>query len=99
MAKGFVTHALSQEVIGLEDVISWLYLSKENKGPRLLLRIVEESRALLEDDASRRTDANSSNNGNKTTVRIGGRMHLSSGAKMLLRKHLMNLEKHLHRKA
>ncbi|KAL9120604.1 MAG: hypothetical protein Q9187_002841 [Circinaria calcarea] len=96
MAKGFVAHALSREVNGLDDVIRWLYLSKEDEGPKLLPIVVGESNALLKGgDALQTETSDSLSNGDKTTIRNEGRMHLSSGAKMLLRKHLANLEKHL----
>lgn len=96
MAKGFVAHALSQAVNGLDDVIRWLYLSNEEEGPALLPIVVGESNALLKDgDALQTEKSDSSSNGDKTTIRNETRMHLSSGAKMLLRKHLANLEKHL----
>ena len=100
MAKGFVAYALSREVGGLDDVIRWLYLSKENEGPRLLLRIVEESKALLKDEVALQTEtSDSSSNGNQSIIRNENRAHLSSGAKMLLQKHLANLEKHLVRQS
>lgn len=100
MAKGFVAHALSQEVTGLNDIIRWLYLSKEDEGPQLLMRIVGESKALLKDeDALQKETSDSSGNGNKTVIRNGSRIRLSSGAKIILRKHLANLEKHLVRQS
>ena len=98
MAKGFVTFAISHQIAGLEDVIDWLYKNTKG-GPNLLQKIIEDSRVLLETEHtgpnSSLASSNSEQQGGSVTV-ANGTVRLSSGARMLLRKHLDAMEKHSH---
>ena len=91
MSKGFVAYALSHQVAGLDDIIKWLYLSRTAEGPRLLEKIVEESRILLQQpvpEEERDFLPQGSLDQTPLVEQQRGRVNLSSGAKMLLQKHL-----------
>ena len=78
MAKAFIARAITHQVGGLEDVIKWLYLAGD--GPQLLQQSIKESRALLEDGEG------------EGNAERGSVPRLSSGAKILLRRHLQAME-------
>ncbi|MCJ1313729.1 hypothetical protein MMC25_007409 [Agyrium rufum] len=97
LAKGFVTHALSHEIEGLHDVISWIYKPSHGKGPELLDRIMKEAAGLLVSAESDLTpsmdgaDAMDIDGGNKRTRDSQHMMHLSAGAKVMLKRYLDGL--------
>ena len=96
MSKGFVVYALFHEVTGLDDIIEWLYLSREVEGPRLLERIVQESKALLELTAPEQERTQPSQpplNWDSQLETMSKQVYLSSGAKVLLQKHLTAMER------
>ena len=78
MSKGFISHALSNEVDVVGSIIKWLYLDRG--GPRLLKEVVSASNELL----SRRQ--------NGSTSSVAGAQPLSTGAEMLLKRYLPFLE-------
>ena len=75
MSKGFVVHALSHDIGGLNNVLTWLYLASD--GPQLLKRVVEESTALLGHGDGRPGEP----------WRATG-TRLSAGALMVLKRHV-----------
>jgi len=91
MAKGFVRHALVRPVGGFEDAVDWLYLPGRGERPQLLQRILESSREIV-----RRSEAKADKNG-ETLAGPGLASseevtRVSSGALVLLRKHVVALE-------
>ena len=94
MAKGFLAHALWHEITGLEDVIEWIY-KRTQEGPNLLQKVIDDSRNLLNvghiETGNSLTTLNSQQQGRSATEANG---KISSGARMLLRKHLSALEKY-----
>ena len=96
MAKGFITHALQRPVGGLEDVITWLYLS--TTGPQLLRQVIAESEAV--DNGGAVTEVQGPDGGS-TSVASESSSHmspLSSGALKMLRRHVLVLKDILHNK-
>ncbi len=92
MSKGFVRHALQYPVGAFEDVVSWLYLPADGDRPRLLLKVLEESKEIirLSDAKSEKTSAEDSGLvGFSSTAPV---RKISSGALVLLRKHVAALE-------
>ena len=85
MAKGFVDYALTNEVVGLDSVVKWLYVDPQ--GPFLLKVVVADSRALCS-----RQDDSAGNEENDTTKQDE---RLSKGAEFLLRRYLGSLESRL----
>lgn len=96
MAKGFIIHALQRPVGGLEDVITWLYLS--TTGPQLLRQVIAESEAV--DNGGAVTETQGPGGGSTSTV-LESSSHmspLSSGALKMLRRHVLVLKDILHNK-
>ena len=99
MSKGFIAHALSHSVAGVDDILDWLYLS-ESGGPGLLKRVVADCQKLLESSKASERSVNGSGDGS-----MGGgddsaqedRRRLSSGAGVLLSRHLLSLKERLGR--
>lgn len=91
MAKGFVRHALLHPVGGFEDVVDWLYLPGQGNRPQLLQRILQTSREIV-----RRSEAKADRNGEAVAspglASSDEVSRVSSGALVLLRKHLLALE-------
>ena len=77
MAKGFVAHALSNDLPSISPIIEWVYVKPG--GPRFLSLVIEESRSLISRAASI---------GRRTKVLE----RLSAGAEILLQPHLRALE-------
>ena len=99
MSKGFIAHALSHNIAGVDDILSWLYLS-ESGGPKLLERVVEDCQKLLQSSrASDRLGKGSSGvvMGGRDDAAREDRRRLSSGAGVLLGRHLLSLEGRLDR--
>lgn len=80
MSKVFVKTALSNPPLGLADIIQWLYLPSQ-PGPRLLLRVYDDSRKLLD---------NNTHGGKSDGMGERGFMiaRLSAGAAILLKRHV-----------
>lgn len=89
MAKLFLKTSLISPLQGIDDIIKWLYLSSQTEGPHLLRRVVEDSRALLQDkQAGCRSNLS-------TDGHVAGPAKISTGALILLRKNLEWLEDYL----
>lgn len=88
MSKAFVKTALSNLPQGLEDVITWLYLAPPSQGPNLLRLVIEDSRRLLPEN----TTVTDTSGESKITEQPSRSTKLSSGALILLRRHLACLE-------
>ena len=91
MAKGFVRHALLHPVGGFEDVVEWMFLPGPGERPQLLKRILEASRETV-----RRSEVKAGRDV-EAVVDPGlsspeGVTRVSSGALVLLRKHVLALE-------
>ena len=84
MAKGFIHHALQHPPAGLEDIITWLY-SKED-GPRLLQKVIDESKHKCAMEDNGETSASDREGGTRRCIQ------LSSGAVKMLRKQIAALE-------
>ena len=78
MAKAFIVRAIMHQVGGHDDVVKWLYLSEQ--GPQLLHQCIKESQALLHNGETL------DNEGSSSVTR------LSSGAKIMLRRHIEAME-------
>lgn len=96
MAKGFVRHALRHPVGGLEVVVDWLYLPGPGERPQLLKKILETSREIVrrseaKDDMSGEAVVRPALASSEEVTRV------SSGALVLLRKHVLALEECLAR--
>lgn len=95
MARGFVRHALLHPVGGFEDVVDWLYLPGKGERPLLLAAILEDAREII-----RRSEARSNQGGEAVSTSFAdspseGIRTISSGALILLRKHVVALENFL----
>ena len=94
LAKIFIKTALLKFPQGLEDVIRWLYLPLSEGGPHLLRRVLDDAHALLPDtgtkDAGAGVDKPLQSKNAKTSVTAA---NLSTGALILLRRHLEDLER------
>ena len=97
MAKGFIIHALANEVGGLDDVLKWVYLSpQQDKGPRLLREVIQSAKELLPEELF---SAEKESIGLTNSDVVPGRIkntRLSAGAKLVLRKHVATLEAYHH---
>jgi ubiquitin-conjugating enzyme E2 O len=76
-SRAFITHALTNEIGGVDDVIRWLYANQELGAPRLLDRAIAAAKEVLESG-----DA----------VKRGGLSRISRGALVMLKRELMGLE-------
>lgn len=88
MSKGFIKTALTNAPQGLADIVQWLYYSSQ-PGPRLLRRVVDDSKKLLANMIT--TSAVGSASG-EMDERGFTRATLSTGASMLLRRNVEWLE-------
>ena len=84
MSKVFIKTALTSPPHGLADIIQWLYLSSQ-PGPHLLLRVFDDSRRLLDNNATVNADGSASGEMGERGF-IGAR--LSTGASILLKRHV-----------
>ena len=91
MSKGFIKNALTSPPQGVDDIINWLYLCPGD-GPKLLRRIVEDSRSLIS-DAQVGSASSHPQDGDNQAVRP--LVTFSAGALILLRRNLEWLEGHL----
>ena len=84
LSKVFVKIALTSPPRGLADIIQWLYLSSQ-PGPHLLLRVFDDSRKLLDNNATVNADGSASGEMGERGF-TGAR--LSTGASILLKRHV-----------
>ena len=91
MSKGFIKKALTSPLQGVDDIVNWLYSSRED-GPRLLQRVVEDSRLLVSDEQEG-SASSQPQGGDDQAVRPLATF--SAGARILLRRNLEWLEEHL----
>ena len=91
MSKGFIKKALTSPLEGVDDIINWLYLSRLD-GPKLLQRVVEDSRVLVSDGQADSASCRAQD-GDSQAVRP--LVTFSAGARILLRRNLEWLEDHL----
>ena len=98
MSKGFIAHALSHKVSGIDEILAWLYLS-DGEGPKLLERVIEDSQTLL--DSSNSQGVSSANSVDTVTGNtpdtVPERPRLSSGAALLMKRHMKYLKERLER--
>ena len=92
MAKGFVRHALLHPVGGFEDVVAWLYLPGPGERPQLLQKVLETSKEIV-----RRSEGKAGKHGEGAACPLERSSpeavtRVSSGALVLLRKHLLALD-------
>ncbi|KAF2429415.1 hypothetical protein EJ08DRAFT_688371 [Tothia fuscella] len=80
-SRGFITHALTNEIGGFADVIQWVYVSEEGEAPRLLDKAVEAAREILEKGMEGRG-----------VVGRGGLSRMSKGALVMLGREVKALE-------
>ena len=88
MAKGFIKTALTAPPLGLVDVVQWLYFTSQ-PGPQLIRRVVNDSKKLLANNATTSTVDSASH---EMKERSSNRAKLSTGASILLRRHVKWLE-------
>ena len=91
MSKGFIKKALTSPLQGVDDIIQWLYSSHE-EGPKLLRRIVEDSRSLISDAQVGSASSHSQGRDNQAVRPL---VTFSAGALILLRRNLEWLEDYL----
>ena len=48
MSKGFIVYALSNEIAGLSDILTWLYKFSAGKGPELLVNVLDDATRILQ---------------------------------------------------
>lgn len=94
MSKSFIKTALSTSPQGLEDIVKWLYLPSGTQGPRLLHRVVEDSRAMLLETMTTEETTESSLNKSEAANTPA---RLSAGAQILLKRNLKWLEEYSER--
>lgn len=90
MTRKFIMHALEHRVRGLEDVLDWHYrpsLSSSSIRPRLLRKVIENALAMIE---HHNCTSEQTGQGSEASVFCH---RLSFGAVMVLRKHIVALEK------
>ncbi|KAI9870884.1 MAG: hypothetical protein M1830_003669, partial [Pleopsidium flavum] len=92
MAKGFVRHALQHSVGGFEDVLSWLYLPGQGERPQLLRKILDESKGIIRRSEAKLGEGGEGPAGSSESAFSEGIARISSGALILLRKHVVALE-------
>ena len=93
MSKAFVKTALTDPPHGLADIIQWLYLSSR-PGPRLLRRVLDDSRRLLANTTAVNAGGSASSEMNERGF-TGAR--LSTGAAILLKRHVDWMEDFMNR--
>ena len=91
MSKGFIKNALTSPLQGVDDIINWLYSSRED-GPRLLQRVVEDSRLLVSDEHEGSASSHPQGGDNQAVRPLAT---FSAGARILLRRNLEWLEEYL----
>ena len=91
MSKVFVKTALTNPPHGLADIIQWLYLPSQ-PGPHLLQRVFDDSRKLLDNSTTVNADGSASSGERGFT---GAR--LSTGASILLKRHVDWMEEFMRR--
>ncbi|KAI9737522.1 MAG: hypothetical protein M1834_009677 [Cirrosporium novae-zelandiae] len=98
-SKGFVTHALTHLVDGLDDIIIWLYLPRkqdQTPGPQLLRKVIEEAKEAVERSGEGCKEAEAEAEAGKEN-KIENEKHsfprISRGGRMLLGRHIGDLEK------
>ena len=91
MSKGFIKKALTSRLQGVDDIINWLYSSRED-GPKLLQRVVEDSRLLISDEHIGSASSHPQDGDNQAGRPL---VTFSAGARILLRRNLKWLEEHL----
>ena len=90
MSKSFIKKALTSPLQGVDDIIHWLYSSRE--GPKLLRRIVEDSRSLISDVQVGSAGSHSQEEDSQVVRPL---VTFSAGALILLRRNLEWLEDYL----
>ena len=91
ISKGFIKKALTSPLQGVDDIINWLYSSRED-GPRLLQRVVEDSRLLVSDEHGGSVGSHPQGGDNQAVRPLAT---FSAGARILLRRNLEWLEEYL----
>ena len=91
LSRLFVRTALEKPLQGLEDVIQWLYTSRE--GPELLREIVRDGQRLRAN--STQGQSSESNDFSNVEPKGWAKGRISAGAVMVLEKHLLWLEQFL----
>lgn len=102
LGRGFVKHALTRGVVGMEPLVRWLYLPSQKGGLGLLKEVVRHSRGVLarsqngggggveEEGVQKGSDDRSEE---KTRERGSGNVvRVSAGAAQMLRRQLKPLE-------
>ena len=88
MSKGFIKKALASPLQGVDDIINWLYSSRDD-GPQLLQRVVEDSRSLISDEQVGSASCHPQDGDNQAGRPL---VTFSAGARILLRRNLEWLE-------
>ena len=103
MAKGFIKTALTNAPHGIADIVNWLYLSRQ-PGPQLLRRVLDDAKKLLTNttytsSTNNNTISTASSAISNTTMDERGfaRAKLSTGASILLQRHVDWLEDFMRR--
>lgn len=91
MSKMFIKKALTSPLEDVDDIINWLYSSRED-GPRLLQRVVEDSRSLISEEQVGSASFHSQGGDNQPGRPL---VTFSAGARILLRRNLEWLEERL----
>ena len=91
ISKGFIKKALTSPLQGVDDIIQWLY-SSQGEGPKLLRRIVEDSRSLISEAQVGSASSHSQDEDNQAARSL---VTFSAGALILLRRDLEWLEDYL----
>ncbi len=91
ISKGFIKKALTNPLQGVDDIIHWLY-SSQGEGPKLLRRIVEDSRSLI---SEAQVGSASSHSQDEDSQAVRSLVTFSAGALILLRRDLEWLEDYL----
>jgi ubiquitin-conjugating enzyme E2 O len=76
-SRAFITHALTNDVSGFDDVVQWLYINREAGAPKLLDRAIAAAKEVLD---------------NGDAVKRGGLSRISRGALVMLKRELQVLE-------
>ena len=98
MSKGFIVHALYNEVTGLSDVIAWLYKFSAGQGPELLAIILDDATQVLQGSERRRKEdvkTQRAKDGDAMEVDEQAKAkscRLSLGAMILLKKYVKAME-------
>ena len=91
MSKVFIKKALMSPLQGVDDIIQWLYSSRE-EGPKLLRRIVDDSRLLISDAQVGSASSHSQGGDNQAARPL---VTFSAGALIPLRRNLEWLEDYM----